>query len=241
MSLTAYEQRLLDAIREARKQRRVMRSEGQWGVDLAGAYRVQAALRASPIKGYKLGLVSPAKQAQMGVNSPIYGRVWADMLRDHKISLGDFVQPRLEPELAIVLSEDIPQGAAAARAWMAVHGFFLALDILDSVWENYRFNAVEVVADNASGGAFIMGERLIPLEELEGAIQLYLNGALVAEGSVRSLADPGEMLAWLAAQVGGLRRGQVVFLGSPAASVAAQPGIVEISLADSSLLCWLEG
>ncbi|MDR5689427.1 MAG: 4-oxalocrotonate decarboxylase, partial [Armatimonadota bacterium] len=43
-----------------------------------------------------------------------------------------------------------------------------------------------------------------------------------------ALGDLGTRVAWLADRVGGLRAGQVVFLGSPAPAVPAEPGTVEV-------------
>jgi 2-oxo-3-hexenedioate decarboxylase len=44
-------------------------------LDLAAAYQVQRELRsaAGPLTGWKLGVISPAKQAQVGFSDPIYG------------------------------------------------------------------------------------------------------------------------------------------------------------------------
>ncbi|AEV16346.1 Hydratase/decarboxylase [Thermus sp. CCB_US3_UF1] len=224
------EKALLEAIRQARAQGHRLLGGRDWGVGLEGAYRVQEALCPGPWKGFKLGLVSPAKQAQMGVREPIFGRVSPGMLREG-VELSRFLQPRAEPEVAVFLKEDLPPGATPGRAYGAVAGFFLAVDLLDSVWEGYRFTASEVVADNASGGGFLLGLR--PWARLpRGHLRLYLNGERVAEGPVEALGDPGERLSWLAERVGGLRAGQVVFLGSPAPAVPLERGVLEV---------WAEG
>lgn len=221
---------LLEAIVAARSERAPMPTRGDaWGVDLAGAYRVQAAAgQHRTVKGFKLGLLSPAKQAQMGIATPIFGRVYADMLSETEVHLSRFVQPRVEPELAVVLRDPIPAEATPTAAWRAVGGTFLAVDILDSAWAGYRFTVVEVVADNSSGGAFLLGPRLSD-EYPAGTLRLYLNGELKTEGPVSALGDPGERLSWLAGQVGGLAPGQVVFLGSPAAALPAEPGVLEVA------------
>lgn len=229
MCLEPNEQALFEAVAAARASRTPMASRGQaWGLSLAQAYRVQAAAgEGRMLKGYKLGLTSPAKQVQMGMNAPAYGRVYADMLLEDEAPLSRFVQPRLEPEVAVILREPVPAGAGPMAAWRAVSGVFLAVDILDSVWAGYRFTAQEVVADNTSGGAFFLDPR-ISADHLTGTLRLYLNGELRAEGPVEDLGDPGDRLAWLASQADGLYPGQVIFLGSPAASVPAEPGVIEV-------------
>lgn len=240
MSLTASEQQLLDRIRAARAARTPVPG-GAAPVTLEAAYRVQAALGAGrALRGYKLGLLSEAKQRQMGIREPIYGRVYADMLLGPSVSLSRFLQPRLEPELAVVLRSDVPPGTPASRARAAFGGFFLAVDVLDSVWRDYRFTAPEVVADNASGGAFALGPVLVSELDVPQQLRLFVNGTLRSEGPVEALGDLGSRVSWLSDRVGGLRAGQVVFLGSPAPAVPAEAGVVEVWGGTGALLLRFE-
>jgi hypothetical protein len=84
-----------------------------------------------------------------------------------------------------------------------------------------------VVADNVSGGGFLLGERLLN-EPLEGNLRLYHNGRLLTEGPVGDVGDIEGRLLWLSELVGGLEAGQTIFLGSPAAAQEATPGTVEL-------------
>src|SRR3712207_8646977 len=60
-------------------------------------FRSRAELRGDrEIAGYKLGLLSPAKQAQMGISAPIFGAIYSEMLLSSPVSLGRFIQPRLD-------------------------------------------------------------------------------------------------------------------------------------------------
>ena len=229
MNLNRAEDTLLSHIREARENRETTAPKAEeLGVDIEGAYKVQAAVgEGREVLGYKLGLIGPTKQAQMGVDSPIYGRVYEGMILQSPVSLSSMVQPRLEPELAVVLGEDLPPGASPGAVHTAIGGIFLAADFLSSVWEDYQFGAADVVADNASGGGFLLGERLL-IEPLEGNLRLYRNGRLLTEGPVGDTGNIGERLAWLSKTVGGLEAGQTIFLGSPAAAVEAAPGTLEL-------------
>jgi 2-keto-4-pentenoate hydratase len=229
VNLNDGENTLLSHIREARKNRETMAPKAEeLGVGIEGAYTVQAAMgEGREVLGYKLGLIGPAKQAQMGVGSPIYGRVYEDMILQSPVSLSSMVQPRLEPELAVVLGQDLPPDASPGAVHPAIGGIFLAADFLSSVWEDYQFGVADVVADNASGGGFLLGERLL-IEPLEGNLRLYHNGRLLTEGPVGDTGNIGERLAWLSKTVGGLEAGQTIFLGSPAAAVEAAPGTLEL-------------
>lgn len=237
MTLTEAEKQLLEAIRLARQERRLLSPlADSLGVDLAGAYRVQAALFASEeIVGYTLGLVSPAEQRQMSVSSPIYGRITRDMVQHGTISLSSFLQPRIEPELAVVLRDPILPNATPGQVARAIGAVFLGVDVLDSVWADYRFTAADVIADNASGGAFLLGERALPWP-VEGDLHLFLNGKLVSSGSVSALEPVDRHLTWLASATGGLKAGQLVYLGSPAAAAPIRPGVLELRGPCGSLL-----
>ncbi len=237
MNLNQAEKGLLTRVREARTSRKTTTSQTEAvGVDLEGAYRIQSALgEHRELKGYKFGLISPAKQAQMGISAPIYGRVYAEMLLESPVHLSRFIQPRIEPELAIVVRDDLPAQAPPGAARLAVGGVFLGVDFLDSIWEGYRFSIAEVVADNASGGGFLLGKQQLR-EPLTGALRLYLNGELLTEGPVEALGDIGERLSWLSEKVGGLKAGYVIFLGSPAAALPAQPGMLELHGPQDSVL-----
>lgn len=235
MNLSQEANALLERIRQARTERRVVQKEGA-AVDLESAYEIQTALgEGRELKGYKLGLISPAKQEQMGLDSPTYGRVYPEMLLESPVSIGQFIQPRLEPELAAMLGDDVQPGATPGAASLAVGGTFLAVDFLDSVWEGYDFSITDVVADNSSGGGFLLGERLLDVA-FEGKLSLYLDGELLTEGPLEDVGDLGERLAWLAGEVGGLRAGQVIFLGSPAAALEARPGTLEVRGPENSVL-----
>src|SRR5438105_6855260 len=161
MNLNQAEKNLLTQVREARTSRKTTTSQAKAvGVDLECAYSIQSALgEHRPLKGYKFGLISPAKQVQMGISAPIHGRIYTEMLLESPVHLSQFIQPRIEPELAVVLRDDVPAQASSETARLAVAGIFLGVDFLDSIWEGYRFNIAEVVADNASGGGFLLGKQ----------------------------------------------------------------------------------
>ncbi len=243
MDLSPEAAELLDRVRRARTERRAMKSDPSSEVSLEEAYLIRAELRGDrEIAGYKLGLLSPAKQAQMGISAPILGTIYSEMLLSSPVSLGRFIQPRFEPEVAVVLNDDVPSGASPTKAGAAVGEAFLGVDFLDSVWEGYRFGVSEVVADNASGGGFLLGDQALN-GPLSGVLRMYLDGELVSEGSLQALGDVGERLSWLAEEISqlsdgadGLEAGQLVFLGSPAAALEARPGTVELRGPEGSVL-----
>jgi 2-keto-4-pentenoate hydratase len=220
---------LREIVADARRQRVTVLATDD-DVTLGSAYEIQRELFAGrELAGYKLGLVSPAKRAQMGQDAPVYGHVAAEMvLSGSVVTLDTLIQPRFEPEIAVVLRQDVPPGSSAGTVVAAIGATFLAVDILDSVWRDYRFSLPQVVADNTSGGAFVLGDHAydaIP----SGQLEVRLDGELVGSGSLADIGDPIAHLQGLADDVGGLRAGQVIFLGSPTAAVQARPGLVELA------------
>jgi 2-oxo-3-hexenedioate decarboxylase len=105
---------------------------------------------------------------------------------------------------------------------------FAAVDVLDSRYESFKFTLSDVVADNASAGAFYLGPIARRPDELE---DLRLLGAVVrVDGDVAMTAagaavmgHPAASVAWLANQLRAegekLRAGQIVFSGGVTAPV----------------------
>lgn len=229
MNLSDDENALLTHIREARERGETTSPRAEeLGVGIEGAYRVQAALgEGREVVGYKLGLIHAEGQVQMGVDSPIHGRVYEDMILASPVSLSSFLQPQFEPELAVILGEDLPPGILPGAAHAAIGGIYLAIDFLSNVWEDGAPVVADVVANNVAGGGFLLGERLLS-EPLEGSLRLYHNGHLLTEGPVGDIGNVGERLVWLSEAVGGLEAGQAIFLGTPAAAQEATPGTIEL-------------
>ena len=228
---------LHDTVRAARAGKRPAAGKRFDTVSVDEAYRIQADLFSPPV-AWKLGLLSRAKQRQMGLTQPIYGRLTRGQVHTGRVRLGDFLQPRIEPELAAVLGHDLAPDATSAAATAAISHFVLAVDILDSSWQDYRFCAAEVIADNASGGAAVVGTD--PVRTPDGSLAHFLDGRPLGAGDLADLGTPGEHLAWLATRVGGLRSGTPVLLGSPATSVPAHAGELVVRGAGRTLTVVLE-
>jgi 2-oxo-3-hexenedioate decarboxylase len=220
---------LIDIVADARRDRVVVDAPTDGAETLADSYDIQARLFGDFVPaGYKLGLTSPAKRAQMGHDRPVYGRVSREMIRDEAIiNLGCLIQPRFEPEVAVILASNIRPNPLPGEVTRAIGSAFLALDVLDSIWSGYRFSLAQVVADNVSGGAFVLGQRAYPTIP-SGSLTALLDGNPVASGGLSEIGDPIGYLGWLATDNGGLVAGQVIFLGSPVAAADARPGLLEI-------------
>ena len=201
MNLSHQEHQAATAIDDARSARATL-DRADHELSLEDGYRIQAARgRGRTQVGYKLGLVSRAKQEQVDISSPLTGRVYDDMLsRELEIDLSRHIRPRIEPEVAVVLARDVAAGTTAKAAGEAVGTTRLAVDLLDTVWDGYRFAPGQIVADNLAEGAVFIGDAISPTPD--GVLTLVLDGEVVAQGPIAALGDPGERLRWLAGLVG---------------------------------------
>lgn len=213
-------------------------------LDLAAAYAIQAALRADagPLAGWKLGVTSRAKQAQVGVDSPVFGFLAAANALDLGVPLdtSELIQPRAEPEIVFVLGRDLAgPHVTAADVLAATSGVAVGIEILDSRYRDYRFTMADVVADNTSAGRYVVGAPVPPAGidlRLVGVL-LEHNGELVHTASgAASMGHPAAAVAWmvreLAARGEGLQAGQVVLSGGLTAAVPVQAGDVVVATID---------
>lgn len=207
--------------------------------DLAGAYRIQHELiarrlaRGEQLVGYKLGFTSKAKMAQMGVSEIIVGQLTDGMqvADGADVDLGRFIHPRIEPEIAFRLGRDVGDDIADC-----VDAVAPALEIIDSRYRDFRFSLPDVIADNTSAAAFVIGawQPIADVADLD--VRLVVDGADAETGSTAAiLGHPMralEELVELAAKYGiALRAGDVLLAGAATAAVPFGANRVEAHVA----------
>jgi 2-oxo-3-hexenedioate decarboxylase len=219
-------------------------SDDQPGLDAAAAYAVQAVAReqAGPLAGWKLGVTSRAKQAQVGVHEPVRGFLASANALDlgEPLVTGALIQPRAEPEIVFILGRDLSgPSVTAADVLAATAGVAAGIEILDSRFLDYRFTLPDVIADNTSAGRFIVGAPVPPdgIDLRLAGVVLEHNGDVVATAAgAAALGHPAASVAWLvrslAADGEGLRAGQVVLSGGLTAAVPVRAGDVVVASID---------
>jgi 2-keto-4-pentenoate hydratase len=189
------------------------------------------------IKGHKVGLTSAAMQRQMGVGRPDFGVLHDRMFypESEVVPFSAFLQPRVEPEVALVLRRGLAgPGVTVAEALAAVDFALPALEIIDSRIEDWRISIVDTIADNASSGGVVLGSHPIRADVADLRLlgcNLFCNGELTATGaSGAALGSPVVALAWLANTLGEhgdcLDAGDVVLPGSVTAAQPVRSGDV---------------
>jgi 2-keto-4-pentenoate hydratase len=207
----------------------------------AQSYAIQSAwldlLReeGASVVGRKIGLTSEAMQKQLKVDEPDYGFIVDRMVvpSGSTLARGAFLLPRVEPEIAFWLAEDISgPGVTAEQILAATEGVSAALELVDSRIENWRIKLVDTIADNASSARVIVSQQRVSPHELDlaaEAVELFCDDEHIGAGTGAAvLGHPARAAAWLAnklAEFGvGLLKGQVLLPGAMCASVLVAPG-----------------
>ncbi|HEX8496247.1 MAG TPA: fumarylacetoacetate hydrolase family protein [Actinomycetales bacterium] len=217
------------------------------GLTLEQAYDVQRAVlarrvaRGERVVGAKLGFTSAAKMAQMGISDIIVGEVTDAMAvaDGGDVDLGRFIHPRIEPEVAFRLARDVDLADPHVDVVAAVDAVAPALEIIDSRYRAFRFSLPDVVADNTSAAAYVLGS-WTPIAQAGDlgvlAVRLVVDGADAETGSSADIL--GHPLAALRALVPlargkGLQlpAGHVVLAGAATAAVPFGESRVEAHVA----------
>lgn len=187
--------------------------------DLDAAYEVAARIHQARLAegallvGRKIGFTNPAMWAALGVDFPVWGRVYEhsaiyDDTGEVHCRLARYVEPRIEPEIVLHFHSAPPQtrdlaGILACVDWIA-HGF----ELVQSHYPAWQFQAADTVADNALHGTLFIGPLMDVADLGPGLIErlaafrveLSCNGVLRETGTgANVLGSPLAALAHLLA------------------------------------------
>jgi 2-keto-4-pentenoate hydratase len=210
---------------------------------VTAAYAVQQANTEHYVKqgrrivGRKIGLTSKSVQKQLGVDSPDFGMLFADMalVDGEEVPLGKVLQPRAEAEVALVLERDLTHPAVTLPELISAVAYALAaVEIAGSRIENWNIKLLDTVADNASSGVFVLGNEPRRLEGLDlrlCGMVIERQGEQVSIGAgAACLGNPLNAALWLVnkmVEVGQpLKAGDIILSGALGPMVAASPGDV---------------
>lgn len=207
------------------------------------AYAVQsvntehALARGRRLVGRKVGLTSKSVQKQLGVDSPDFGMLFADMAFNdgEEVGLGKVMQPKVEAEVAFVLARDLAHEQVTLTDVISAVAYALpAIEIVGSRIANWDIKLLDTVADNASSGLFVLGaepRRLGGLDLRLCGMVMEKQGEAVSVGAgAACLGNPLNAALWLArtmVEVGRpLKAGDVLMSGALGPMVAVAPGDV---------------
>jgi 2-keto-4-pentenoate hydratase len=216
-------------MRARREGRTLAAPQGAEQFSLEQAYAVQeqvTVLRVASgerVVGWKLGYTSRAMREQMGVDAPNYGPLTdAMLLEDGATVPAAALQPRVEPEIAVVFGESVtdlfgsqrggpgPERTSPSRERVAaaVVEVRAAIEVVDSVWTGYRFRLEDNTADGSSAAWVVLGPAMPvdPLTVDRVTVRMIAHGEEPVSG-VGADAD-GHPLDGVARLIERLRRGE---------------------------------
>ena len=186
-----------------------------------------------PVGGVKVATTTKVMQDLMGITHPCGGAIFAKTIHASpaRIAKADFINVRIESEIALKIGKDMP---ASAAPWTAesvvpfVAGAMPAYELIEDRNAVYtEANAVSMIVENCWNGGVVIGEprRIAPKDIIGVTGRQTLNGKPVGEGKSE---DPFATLAWLAnllAERGhSIKAGMVVITGSLIPTFSVAPG-----------------
>jgi 2-oxo-3-hexenedioate decarboxylase len=226
---------------EAERRDRIKFTDEWPDLDAATGYRIQdktlrrRVARGEQVTGVKLGLTSKAKQKRMGLAMPLVAWLTDDM----RLAEGDLlpyqklIHPRVEPEIVFVMKERLAGSHVTAEQALAAAGSVHAgAEVIDSRYRDFKFLAGDVIADNASSGAYVVSEQACDPHQVDlinEPLELLVDGKLVDQATGAAvLGNPAEALALavhdLATRGHAIEAGWTVLTGGLTDAVFATPG-----------------
>lgn len=210
-------------------------------ITVEDAYHIQQRMlsrriaKGERVVGKKIGVTSAPVMNLLGVNQPDFGYMLDGMIYNEgeSIPVDTLIQPRAEGEIAFMLKKDLMgPGVTAADVLAATEGVMACFEIVDSRIRDWKIRIQDTVADNASCGVFVLGDRLVDPREVDlvtCGMVLEKNGDIVATGAgAATLGNPVNAMVWLANTLGRLgiplRAGEVVLSGSLGPLIPVQAG-----------------
>lgn len=189
------------------------------------------------VVGRKIGVTSLAVQQMLNVHQPDFGFLTDQMsVRNGSavsISGRKLIQPKAEGEIAFRLKEDLQgPGVTEEQVLDATEAIALCFEIVDSRIDNWKIRIEDTVADNASCGVFVLGDKWIdprPLDLSSLQMKFLKNDHLISEGKGAAVqGNPLTAVAWLANMLGEygipFKTGEVILSGSLVPLEPVNPG-----------------
>ena len=185
------------------------------------------------VVGAKLGFTSAAMQRALGVDSPNYGWLTdSTIISDGRVSLGELIHPKAEPEIAFVLGADLEGATVSAHDVLSATAYVMPIiEVVDSRFVGFRFRALDNTADNSSAGRVVLGSRATePDFDLSAVgVVVTVNGELFQTSSgAAALGHPAAGVAWLVRRLAesgrGLEAGHLIISGGLTGPIELGPG-----------------
>lgn len=211
------------------------------------AYAIQSAWKTIKLKegktivGHKIGLTSKVMQRAMNISESDFGFLLDDMVFEDgsTIHTADFLDPRIEVELAFILKKDLSGPNITLFDVLNATDYVIpALELIAArsfrldPETGYKRTVRDTISDNAANGGIIMGGRPMRPDAIDlrwvGAL-LYKNGVIEESGVAAAVLNhPANGIAWLAKKYAtfglSLKAGEVILAGSFTSPIKVKSG-----------------
>ncbi|HWN83521.1 MAG TPA: hypothetical protein VNN99_00165, partial [Vicinamibacterales bacterium] len=213
---------LADELQQARQTRQsdLTPPSARGAFDLDAAYAVERELsrrrraEGRTVVGRKVGYANKAVWRALKLDTLVWADMYDDTVRhapgnEATLSIAPLVAPKIEPEIVFRLRAGLPPGTTdPAEVLAAVEWIALGFEIIDCVYQDWKFQPADFVASYGLHAALIVGAPMAvnaanapALAEALAAfkVQLLRNGEPAEQGGGRnSLRSPALCLAELA-------------------------------------------
>jgi 2-keto-4-pentenoate hydratase len=205
----------------------------------AQAYALQAGIallreqRGERVIGYKIGCTSSVIQRQLGMDQPIYGRVFdtGQVASGTRLAHAGYANLAVEGELAVRLATDLALSSLARDdSWELIDSIFPVIELHHYVLRSPRPCVQELIAGNGMHAGFVSNEHASkrPPVRIGNLALVISDGGRDECDQPWTMGGPMASLRWLATRLGesGIRltRGQVILTGSPLPLRRVSPG-----------------
>ena len=211
------------------------------------AYAIQSAWKDIKLKegqtivGHKIGLTSRVMQRVMNINESDFGFLTNEMVFEDGTTIPseDFLDPRIEVELAFVLKKDLSGPNVTIFDVLNATDYVIpALELIAArsfrldPTTGYKRTVKDTISDNAANGGIIMGGRAMKPDAFDmrwvGAL-LSKNGVIEESGiSAAVMNHPAKGIAWLAKKYAAfglsLKAGEIILAGSFTSPIKVKSG-----------------
>jgi 2-oxo-3-hexenedioate decarboxylase len=197
--------------------------------------------------GRKIGFTNRTIWSRYGVWQPIWAHVWAQTVHfvpsgEAALTLGSFVQPRIEPEVVFKLKAPIPLTDNPSLVLQSVDWMAPGFEIVQSHFPDWKFSAADCTAASGLHGTLIVGAPVAITDAnragLAAALSTFMltlsrGDTVIDRGTgANVLGGPPLALAHLARVLAGqpqfppLRAGEIVTTGTITDAWPIAPGEV---------------
>jgi 2-oxopent-4-enoate/cis-2-oxohex-4-enoate hydratase len=186
--------------------------------------------------GKKIGVTSKVVMDMLNVRQPDFGFLTDTMVYGNSAEVPvstQLIQPKAEGEIAFVLKRDLKGPGVTNADVIAATDFVMpCFEIVDSRITDWKIKIQDTIADNASCGAIVLGDKSaspLDVDLTTCGIVVSLNGEIISTGAgAAAMGSPVNAVTWLANTLGAygieLKAGDIILSGSLVPLQTVKPG-----------------